>query len=70
MLYQYFVGVSSRQPFWKLDIPYGQLILLVPRLFGFEERRVAVPGLAAAAPEEAAVPAGGAPALHMASHWE
>jgi hypothetical protein len=68
VLYQYFVGVSSRQPFWKLDIPCGQLIVLVPRLFGFEERRVAVPRFG---PAEVAAPAPApAAAMHMASHWE
>ena len=38
VLYQYFVGVGSDVPFWKLDIPRGSVIQLVPHLFGFEER--------------------------------
>ena len=39
VLYQYFVGASSNLPFWKLKIPRGSVIQLVPHLFGFEERR-------------------------------
>jgi len=64
VLYQYFVGVSSRQPFWKLDIPCGQVVQLVPRLFGFEERRIAVAGSAGEGTEAAAG------WMHMVSHWE
>jgi hypothetical protein len=64
VLYQYFVGVSSRQPFWKLDIPCGQVVQLVPRLFGFEERRISVAGSAGEGTEAAAG------WMHMVSHWE
>ena len=70
VLYQYFVGVSSRQPFWKLDIPFGHLTQLVPRLFGFEERRISVAGNSGVAAEEISAAGTGPAAMHMASHWE
>ena len=70
VLYQYFVGVSCRKPVWKLDIPFGQLIQLVPRLFGFEERRISVVGYGGPATEEPAATASCPSAIHMSSHWE
>mmetsp|Transcript_13646 Transcript_13646/g.19859 ORF Transcript_13646/g.19859 Transcript_13646/m.19859 type:complete len:503 (+) Transcript_13646:3-1511(+) len=64
VLYQYFVGASSNLPFWKLKIPRGSVIQLVPHLFGFEERRFsfspdAPPGDSVVSDAK----------VHMASHW-
>lgn len=64
VLYQYFVGLGSDVPFWKLDIPRGSVIQLVPHLFGFEERRFSFK--ADAQPAQSEVPA---PTVHMVSHW-
>ena len=75
MVYQYFVGVSSRRPFWQLNIPRGSVIQLVPHLFGFEERRFSFrqspgrdpgPGPGHEAPAAGQPP----PSFHMVSHWE
>lgn len=62
VLYQYFVGATSKLPFWKLDIPRGSVIQLVPHLFGFEERRFSFRPDSGARKVDAAV--------HMASHWD
>jgi len=63
VLYQYFVGVGSDVPFWKLDIPRGSVIQLVPHLFGFEERRFSFKADAQAVQNE------GGHTIHMTSHW-
>lgn len=63
VLYQYFVGTSSNLPFWKLNIPRGSVIQLVPHLFGFEERRFSF------GPETLDNPGQDAATVHMDSHW-
>ena len=71
VIYQYFVGASSNLPFWKLNIPRGSVIQLVPHLFGFEERRFSFRPEDVAAKQNASAEHGQAqPAtVHMASHW-
>lgn len=63
VLYQYFVGTSSNLPFWKLNIPRGSVIQLVPHLFGFEERRFSF------GPETLDHLGQDGATVHMDSHW-
>jgi len=61
VLYQYFVGTSSNLPFWKLNIPRGSVIQLLPHLFGFEERRFSFRPDTHGEVDDATI--------HMSSHW-
>ena len=70
VIYQYFVGASSNLPFWKLNIPRGSVIQLVPHLFGFEERRFSFRPEDVAKQNASAEHGQAQPAtVHMASHW-